>query len=264
MAKPVKKRQHREVSASWALPASEVDPALLPKKAEILRNYLANPTKEGCRSFAASIQEWHDNNLWVHVAESWEDFLVKTLDCPPEWVEIIVGSVKVLDGSKLEESLVKSIEQKAAEAQPVAKPGRPPKIDRGKVLELREQGMSQRAIADRLGVSQQGVSNALTTNPDIIRIGGDGDPSPVLSRDYGTSQDYLLRRIRTEAPELLDDIGKGKAHKSARSAAIAAGIIKPSKQFSVNPGTDPAKIAAKLLDYDPDLAKAIARAILAE
>ena len=260
MAKPVKKRQHREVSASWALPASEVDPALLPKKAEILRNYLANPTKVGCRSFAASIQEWHDNNLWVHVAESWEDFLIKTLDCPPEWVDIIVGSVKVLDGSKLEESLVKSIEQKAAEAQPLTKPGRPPKIDPVQVRELREQGMTQRAIADRLGVSQQGIQKVITTNYDNIIISGNEDPQP--SNTQGTSQDYLLRRLKTEAPELLDDIGKDKTHKSARSAAIAAGIIKPKKQITL--GDDPARIAAKLLDYDPDLARAIARAILAE
>ena len=260
MAKPVKKRQHREVSASWALPASEVDPALLPKKAEILRNYLANPTKEGCRSFAASIQEWHDNNLWVHVAESWEDFLVKTLDCPPEWVDIIVGSVKVLDGSKLEESLVKSIEQKAAEAQPVAKPGRPPKIDPTEVARLRGEGMTQQQIADRLGCSPKTIQRTTGHNRDNVTIMSREDPVPI--EDRGNSQDYLLRRIKTEAPELLDDIGKGKTHKSARSAAIAAGIIKPKKQITL--GDDPAKIAAKLLDYDPDLAKAIARAILAE
>lgn len=260
MAKPVKKRQHREVSASWALPASEVDPALLPKKAEILRNYLANPTKVGCRSFAASIQEWHDNNLWVHVAESWEDFLIKTLDCSPEWVDIIVGSVKVLDGSKLEESLVKSLEQKAAEAQPLTKPGRPPKIDPVQVRELREQGMTQRAIADRLGVSQQGIQKVITTNYDNIIISGNEDPQP--SNTQGTSQDYLLRRLKTEAPDFLDEIGEGKPHKSARSAAIAAGIIKPKKRITLD--DNPVKIAAKLREHDPDLARAIARAILAE
>lgn len=37
----------------------------------------------------------------------------------------------------------------------------------------------------------------------------------------GTDQEYLLRRIQTEAPELIPDIGKGKKYKSARSAAIA-------------------------------------------
>ena len=120
--------------------------------------------------------------------------------------------------------------------------------------------MSQRAIADRLGCSPKTIQRTTGHNRDNITIMSREDPTPI--EDRGTSQDYLLRRIRTEAPELLDDIGKGKAHKSARSAAIAAGIIKPKKQITL--GDDPAKIAAKLLDYDPDLAKAIARAILAE
>ena len=66
------------------------------------------------------------------------------------------------------------------------------------------------------------------------------------SQDYGTSQDYLLRRIKTEAPELLDDIGKGKKFKSARAAAITAGIIKPKISLQVSPDESGASIASKL------------------
>ena len=117
--------------------------------------------------------------------------------------------------------------------------------------------MTQQQIADRLGCSRQGVQKIIATNCDNVTFSGNEDPVPI--EDRGNSQDYLLRRIKTEAPELLDSIGKGKAHKSARSAAIAAGILKPKKQITL--GDDPAKIAAKLLDYDPDLAKAIARLI---
>jgi hypothetical protein len=43
----------------------------------------------------------------------------------------------------------------------------------------------------------------------------------------GNSQSYLLRRIARDQPELLDQIGPGKSHRSARAAAIEAGIIKP-------------------------------------
>ena len=43
----------------------------------------------------------------------------------------------------------------------------------------------------------------------------------------GETQAYLLRRIARDRPELLDQIGDGKPHRSARAAAIAAGIIKP-------------------------------------
>ena len=43
----------------------------------------------------------------------------------------------------------------------------------------------------------------------------------------GNSQTYLLRRIARDQPQLLDQIGPGREHRSARAAAIAAGIIKP-------------------------------------
>lgn len=39
----------------------------------------------------------------------------------------------------------------------------------------------------------------------------------------GETQSYLLRRIARDMPELLDQIGPDKPHRSARAAAIAAG-----------------------------------------
>ena len=47
----------------------------------------------------------------------------------------------------------------------------------------------------------------------------------VIPTSLGTSRDYLLRRIARDCPELLDDIGKNKRFKSARAAAIEAGIF---------------------------------------
>lgn len=55
---------------------------------------------------------------------------------------------------------------------------------------------------------------------------------------------YLLRRIARDQPELLDQIGPGKQHRSARAAAIAAGIIKPIPTVRIGP--DIAKVAADL------------------
>ena len=49
----------------------------------------------------------------------------------------------------------------------------------------------------------------------------------VTSTGRGNGQSYLLRRIARDQPELLDQIGPDKQHRSARAAAIAAGIIKP-------------------------------------
>ena len=60
----------------------------------------------------------------------------------------------------------------------------------------------------------------------------------------GTSASYLLRRIARDQPQLLDRIGPGREHRSARSAAIAAGIIKPVPTIRLV--DDPVKVAAAI------------------
>jgi hypothetical protein len=72
--------------------------------------------------------------------------------------------------------------------------------------------------------------------PDDIR--GFSEPS------YGTSQSYLLRRIARDQPDLLNEIGHGKRFKSARAAAIEAGIITPFPSLQLK---EPAPTAQKLL-----------------
>ena len=69
-----------------------------------------------------------------------------------------------------------------------------------------------------------------------------GSDSTPLTR--GETQTYLLRRIARDQPELLDQIGPEKPHRSARAAAIAAGIIKPVP--TVRLVDDPAKVAASI------------------
>ena len=62
---------------------------------------------------------------------------------------------------------------------------------------------------------------------------------------YGETSDYLLRRIARDQPDLLNEIGQGKRFKSARAAAIEAGIITPFPSLQLK---DPAPTAQKLLD----------------
>jgi hypothetical protein len=69
-------------------------------------------------------------------------------------------------------------------------------------------------------------------------------PDNVRFTDFGNSTSYLLRRIARDQPELLDDIGPDKPHRSVRAAAIAAGIIKPVP--IVRLVDDPAKVAASI------------------
>ena len=66
----------------------------------------------------------------------------------------------------------------------------------------------------------------------------------VIPSQLGNSRDYLLRRIARDRPELLSDIGKDKRLKSARAAAIEAGIITPFPSLQLK---DPAPTAQKLL-----------------
>jgi hypothetical protein len=66
----------------------------------------------------------------------------------------------------------------------------------------------------------------------------------VTFTERGNSQAYLLRRIARDQPELLDQIGPDKPHRSARAAAIAAGIIKPVPVVRLV--DDPAKVAASI------------------
>jgi len=60
----------------------------------------------------------------------------------------------------------------------------------------------------------------------------------------GRGQDYLLCRIARDQPDLLDEIGHGKRFKSARAAAIEAGIITPFPSLQLK---DPLPTAQKLL-----------------
>ena len=101
----------------------------------------------------------------------------------------------------------------------------------------------------------------------------------------GTSQEYLLRRIKTVKPELLDEIGKDKRFKSVRAAAIEAGVVKRSFSIQIREDSTPqqiadrlakkltpeqlselatalASLAQKLLDHNQQLAVALAEAII--
>jgi hypothetical protein len=66
----------------------------------------------------------------------------------------------------------------------------------------------------------------------------------IIATQLGTSRDYLLRRIARDQPTLLNEIGPGKRFKSARAAAIEAGIITPFPSLQLK---DPLPTAQKLL-----------------
>jgi len=60
----------------------------------------------------------------------------------------------------------------------------------------------------------------------------------------GNSRAYLLRRLARDRPDLFSEIGPGKRFKSARAAAIEAGIITPFPSLQLK---EPVPTAQKLL-----------------
>lgn len=71
----------------------------------------------------------------------------------------------------------------------------------------------------------------------------EGGCDQITPSGRGTSQVYLLRRLARDAPEILERIKAGE-FKSARAAAIEAGIIKPAP--TVRLVDDPVKVAAAI------------------
>lgn len=54
----------------------------------------------------------------------------------------------------------------------------------------------------------------------------------VRNSDYGNEASYLVRRMKRDAPDIAAALGRGE-YKSARSAAIAAGIVKVPTRLQV-------------------------------
>lgn len=100
-------------------------------------------------------------------------------------------------------------------------------------------------MADELvAAAQSAAAQPLAKNGEI----GNGRESRIgnTKATMGNTSEYFLRRIARDNPELLNDIGKNKRFKSARAAAIEAGIIKdiPSIQLK-DPGPTAQKLLAK-------------------
>jgi len=129
------------------------------------------------------------------------------------------------------------------------------------VFELRAQGLTQKAIAEQMSVTRQAIAkveaNAETTNSDNITIS-----CTPKTTERGTSKEYLQRRLKSVAPDMLDEVGDGKRFKSVRAAAIEAGILPQSKTFRVTGSTDPQDFALKLHnDLDRDFVVALTAAL---
>lgn len=115
-----------------------------------------------------------------------------------------------------------------------------------RVIGWLEQEQPQEATPLQL-VIEQAKAQPLAEHrrPTLQEVTDKGSNATFTRQDRG--QAYLLRRIARDQPELLDQIGPEKPYRSARAAAIAAGIIKPVPTIRLV--SDMAVVADKLCQH---------------
>lgn len=197
------------------------DPAATPlftaKPREWVATYLprycqsvSDRTDSDCRGLALAVRELNRDGFWQRLFPDWETCCLALFKRPAAWVEQVVEGVRVLHAQ-----------------------GHTGEISSTQALAIAvEQAKSQ-------PLAQHGeIGNGRSAESRVDKI---------KPTEGGTSQAYLLRRLARDNPELLDQIGPDKPHRSARAAAIAAGIIKPVP--TVRLVSDMAVIADKLCQH---------------
>jgi len=171
----------------------------------------ASTADQDCRGLVVCVLELQRDDFWRQHYASWDQLCEEVFGRPAEWVEQLVHGVRVLHqrGNRGAVTAEQALEAKAqaAKAQPLAEHRRP---------------TAGEQEANKVANGHSKPINQLSSN----------------------SQERILRRIARDQPELLDQIGPDKPHRSARAAAIAAGIIKPVP--TVRLVDDPAKVAASI------------------
>jgi len=158
------------------------------------------------RSAISQLEKWRKYH--PEVFADWRELCLTYVQQPPEWVDWLIQGVRATSEEVVEADKLVA----AAQAAAVNRLAAPGEIGNGRGHKSR-------------------VANSHSTRP-----------ANKLSSD---SQERILRRIARDQPDLLDEIGQDKRFKSARAAAIEAGIITPFPSLQLK---DPAPTAQKLLD----------------
>ena len=169
--------------------------------------YIAPELKTGSINARRAISELQTwREYHPEAFDDWEQLCWTYIEQPPQWVDWLIAGVRATSDKVTKADELVAAAQAAA-TQPLAKNG--------------EIGNGREGRVDNVHATP---SNRLNSN----------------------SQERILRRIARDRPELLGDIGKSKRFKSARAAAIEAGIIKdiPSIQLK-DPGPTAQKLLAK-------------------
>lgn len=157
------------------------------------------------RGAISQLEIWREYHPEVFV--DWRELCLTYIQQPPEWVDWLIQGVRATSEEVVE--------------------------------------------ADRLVAAAQAAATKRLKKPDL---GGPGRGHKSVDNVHAfkpanqlnsNSQERILRRIARDQPDLLNEIGQDKRFKSARAAAIEAGIITPLPSLQLK---DPALTAQKLLD----------------
>jgi hypothetical protein len=165
-----------------------------------------------CRGLALTVRELQREGFWQRIFPDWETCCQALFKRPAAWVEQVVEGVRVLHSQ-----------------------GHQGEIPRGAAIAAAAEAHAAATLADRRGFNPaHRPSSQPEVKPDNISLNDKG---------FGTSAAYLAARLKKAGrDDLLEQIGPGKLHRSVRSAAIEAGIIKPVPTIRLV--EDLAKVAA--------------------
>ena len=170
-----------------------------------------------CRDLVGTVLELQRDDYWRKFSDDWGQFCQDTFGRPAEWVEQVVEGVRLLHLQKPE-----AMDEEIPVAKALAKA----------VDKALDHPLAPVEIGIKGGNPGPGRGNK--TGDNVTRLG---------QEDRGNSQTYLLRRLARDAPDVLERVKSGE-FKSARAAAIAAGIIRPVP--TVRLVDDPSKVAAAI------------------
>ena len=206
----------------------QVLPEELPKKLEVFKGYVAEPTLSGAENFKRQVMRWRDAKLYKHFGyDDWNLFVVEKMGISIEWMETIIASIDI---AQTPEQFEKILDE----------------------LKLRTPMMKAKPSKQHGGRRRVDSPNGLTQSSQVYH--------GKLENRGGNNRQYLADKIAKESPEILDRIDKGE-FKSMRAAAIAAGVKKRDVTITLSQNiTTTAKALAR--HYTPDQMEILAESIL--
>jgi hypothetical protein len=176
-----------------------------------------------CRVIMDYYQQIMEGGYWKDLADSEEQYFMEYCKKPKAWFEAIRDKLLTLPKS-----------EKLTSGQ----------FDASRAVALAENPKPLNETPGATGLNQH-------STPEDRESYYNHNNNSKLSRQ-GTDPEYLAARLARDHPEILERVKAGE-FPSMRAAAVAAGIVKPRKQFTVGHSTDPQDFAIKLsdeLDHD--------------